>query len=213
MGVLTVYVVRHGATAWNEEGRLQGQTDIPLNVLGRWQAERVAERLSPAGLLSVYSSDLSRASETAATIAERHGVPVQTSSHLRERMLGDWEGLTEAEIIDRGDGVKLKLYRQDSVKFPSPGSEPLETMWQRMRLALELIREAHSEGSVAVIGHGSSLRVWLCEALGAGADTFRRLVLDNASVSVLEFGRALSRVRLVNDTSHLRNGTRKEVGR
>jgi broad specificity phosphatase PhoE len=118
-------------------------------------------------------------------------------------MLGDWEGLTAEEIVGRGDAEKLRLYRQDSVQFPSPGSEPLEAMWDRMRRTLDDARAEHSSGSIAIVGHGSSLRVLICEALGAGGDVFRRFVLDNGSVSILEFGGPLSRVRLVNDTSHL----------
>src|SRR6185503_21212634 len=101
-GILRLYLVRHGVTAWNVEERLQGHTDISLTDEGLRQAERIADRLSALSIEAVWSSDLVRASATAEAIARRHGLQVQTTCLLRESGLGAWEGLTEKEIIDRG---------------------------------------------------------------------------------------------------------------
>ena len=92
----TLLLVRHGETDWNRDGRWQGQSDTPLNELGRRQARELAEQLD--GVDVVYSSDLARARETAEILAERAGVEVRLDPRLRERGFGAWEGLTLAEI-------------------------------------------------------------------------------------------------------------------
>ncbi|MED6177821.1 hypothetical protein PIB30_101664 [Stylosanthes scabra] len=90
-----IVVVRHGETAWNADGRIQGHLDVELNEAGRQQAAAVAERLSREPKISViYSSDLQRAYETAQIIASRcGGLEVVKDSALRERHLGDLQGL------------------------------------------------------------------------------------------------------------------------
>src|SRR5438445_11535878 len=87
-GGLRLYLVRHGTTSWNREGRLQGHTDISLAEEGIRQAERIADRLASLTVDAVWSSDLSRASGTADAIAQRHGLDVRTTCLLRESGLG-----------------------------------------------------------------------------------------------------------------------------
>jgi broad specificity phosphatase PhoE len=94
--VTTLLLVRHGETDWNRDGRWQGQSDTPLNEVGRQQAVRVAEELD--GIDVVYSSDLARARETAEIVAERLGLDVELDERLRERSFGAWEGKTGPEI-------------------------------------------------------------------------------------------------------------------
>ena len=89
-----LYIVRHGETAWNLEQRIQGQLDIPLNDTGRGQAARMAQALAGEGIAAVYSSDLSRAAETAAALAQAAGLPLRTDPSLRERGFGHFEGVT-----------------------------------------------------------------------------------------------------------------------
>src|SRR3954463_7057704 len=97
---LRLFIVRHGITDWNQTMRMQGQSDVPLNAEGRDQAARIAERLTAldSPIDAVWSSDLSRAMETAEAIAARFGLPIRVSSHLREIMLGEWEGMNQEEI-------------------------------------------------------------------------------------------------------------------
>ena len=87
-------LVRHGETAWNAEGRLQGQIDIPLNAAGRAQAEATAARLAAHRFDALYSSDLSRALETAAPAATLLGLQTRPTPSLRERQFGGFQGLT-----------------------------------------------------------------------------------------------------------------------
>lgn len=88
-----IWIARHGETDWNREGRAQGQSDIALNVRGRAQAEGLARLLAEAPVAHIWSSDLSRARETAAALATSRDLPIQEDPRLRERGFGDWEGL------------------------------------------------------------------------------------------------------------------------
>jgi len=203
------YLVRHGVTAWNREMRMQGHSDVPLDAEGMEQAKLIGERLASGSRppLAVWSSDLVRARVTAEAIASRLNLRVRTTPLLRETMLGDWEGLTRAEIIARGDAERLKLYHTDSLHHRPPGAEPLETAWDRMIEAAELIRAEHPRGQVAIVGHGGTLRVLICDVLGAPIANMGRMWLDNVSLSILDDygaeGRNSGRVMLVNDTGHL----------
>jgi broad specificity phosphatase PhoE len=203
--LLRIYLVRHGETIWNRDGRLQGQTDMPLNEVGRQQADRLADRLSTEPVIAVWTSDLARARETAVIVAQRHGLEPHASALLRERFAGDWEGLTREEISARGEAPTLTANHQDTVYQGPPNAEPMEAVWDRLVAALAEMRGAYSEGTICVVGHGGSLRVLLCEVIGADIAAMRRIWLDNASLSLIEYDDAGRQwVRLVNDTSHLR---------
>ena len=99
--VTTILLARHGETDWNREGRWQGWADAPLNDTGRAQARELAEQLRSTPFDAVYSSDLSRAHETAEIVAAPHGVPVISDAGLREIDVGSWSGLTRAELQER----------------------------------------------------------------------------------------------------------------
>ena len=93
--------IRHGETAWNVEGRIQGQLDVPLNDTGRWQVHRLALAVADEGISAVYSSDLLRALETAQAVARGCDRPITTDVGLRERGFGIFEGLSYDEINRR----------------------------------------------------------------------------------------------------------------
>ncbi len=209
MESLRLYIVRHGVTDWNQALRMQGHSDVPLNDEGRDQAKRVSVRLSALEfpIEAVWSSDLSRARETAEAIASPFDLPITITPLLREIGLGEWEGLNQEEIEARGDGELLRQYRSSPAGARPPGGETLDQAWDRMMRARQEIGAAHPSGSVAVVGHGGTLRALLCAALDAPVSSMLRFSLANASLSVLEQTRAsdsiLWRVRCVNDTAHL----------
>src|ERR687894_931603 len=97
----TILLARHGETDWNAERRWQGHTDRQLTPRGREQARALAERLADTDLEAVYASDLSRARETAAAVAERQELEVRTLPELREVDVGSWAGLTKTEALER----------------------------------------------------------------------------------------------------------------
>ncbi|HEY5099343.1 MAG TPA: histidine phosphatase family protein, partial [Gaiellaceae bacterium] len=93
----TLLLVRHGETDWNAERRWQGHADVPLNDRGREQARVLAEQLTGESIDAIYSSDLSRARDTADIVGVRLGVPVVVDADLREIDVGPIEGMTAEE--------------------------------------------------------------------------------------------------------------------
>jgi 2,3-bisphosphoglycerate-dependent phosphoglycerate mutase len=99
--VTTILIARHGESDWNRERRWQGYADRPLTDRGREQARALAARLAHIELDAVYSSDLQRARDTAAVVAENQGLEVQAVPELREVDVGSWSGLTRVEAEER----------------------------------------------------------------------------------------------------------------
>jgi probable phosphoglycerate mutase len=151
---LSIYLVRHGETDWNAEGRLQGHNDIPLNAVGREQALDAAERL-PRTAKAVVSSDLGRARETA------EGLPDPTTdAGLRERSFGAFEGLTSRECQARFPR-EWELYRTDPSR-PIPRGEPQDAFLARIRSAvLAASRAARRDRPAVVVTHGGVVRALL----------------------------------------------------
>src|SRR6266851_890326 len=94
----TIYLIRHGETDWNRDRRIQGQSDTPLNDVGRAQARLLGLKLLDVRFELAYSSDLSRAIETAELILEPRPIAIATDVGLRERAFGEWEGGLAEEI-------------------------------------------------------------------------------------------------------------------
>jgi len=204
-----LYIVRHGVTDWNQAMRMQGHSDVPLNDEGHVQAERIAARLAAVNppIDSVWTSDLTRARQTAEAIAAPMNLPVRVTPLLREIMLGDWEGLNQQDIEARGEGDLLKQYRTSPHGARPPRGETLEAAWNRMMLARDQIGSEYPTGAVVVVGHGGTLRALLCSALEAPVTSMLRFSLGNASLSIIDETRSngvlVRRVVSVNDVAHL----------
>jgi broad specificity phosphatase PhoE len=157
-----LYLVRHGATEWNTTKRAQGQADVPLTAEGRIQATDTAERLARTDVAGVYSSDLTRASDTARLIAASHGLDVVEDPDLREIDQGDWTGLTTDEIRtkwpDRWGPARHYTER--------PGGESPQQVRKRALEAIRRIVEKHPDEDVVVVSHGGTIRWLSAEALG-----------------------------------------------
>src|SRR5690606_38709702 len=109
-----LWLIRHGESTGNAEGRLQGQADFPLSERGRRQALALALRLRGLDFAALYASDLSRALDTACVIGEAVGLPVVSDPRLREIDIGSWSGLTADEIAARhGDDWRRWSERRD----------------------------------------------------------------------------------------------------
>jgi broad specificity phosphatase PhoE len=155
--VRTLYLARHAMTAWNTEKRWQGQTDIPLCEEGRSQARALVDRLRGRGLVSVHTSDLSRARETAEIVARALNLPLVGDRDPRERGFGPFEGKTAAECAALGD--VWTRYVADRRCLP-PGAETEAEVLARMIRAVERAAAALPDDHCAalVVSHGSAIR-------------------------------------------------------
>lgn len=182
-----LWLVRHGETQWNSEQRMCGHTDIPLAESGRAQAHWLAQRLQHEQISAIYSSDLSRAHETAAIIATKQAqaVPVHISPAWRELAFGDWEGLTYTAIAEQF-ADQLGFFTDPEHVTP-PGGESLAQALQRVQPALAaLLTPQPSQGGIVIVSHGGLLRALLCRILGLPLSHQWRLRLAPGSLSALD---------------------------
>ncbi|MDX6402179.1 MAG: glucosyl-3-phosphoglycerate phosphatase [Gaiellaceae bacterium] len=164
----TLLLVRHGETDWNREGRWQGMSDTSLNELGRDQARALASSLDGT-VDAVYSSDLTRARETAEILAGKLGLEVRLDPRLRERGFGSWEGLTTPEIEERFAETH-RLWRAGE-SSGAEDAEPFEAFSERIEAFLGDVVEQHPGEEVLVVSHGGSIRA--IHALATGLDYVR----------------------------------------
>jgi broad specificity phosphatase PhoE len=152
MPATRIVLVRHGETDWNRIRRVQGHTDVPLNDEGRRQARELAAELDGEVVDAVYSSDLSRARETAEILSTARSVPVVSLPELREKHFGTWEGLTDTEVLEQFPDA------------PAGGwgdGESSEQLADRIVQVIERIVEAHPGELVLVVTHGGPMRAIL----------------------------------------------------
>jgi broad specificity phosphatase PhoE len=178
---------RHGRTPWNAEHRFQGHSDVPLDSVGREQAREAARYLAVMHPVAIFSSDLTRAVETASFLAELTGLPLQIEKDLRERGGGAWEGLTDTEIRAR--------YPAEHAAWVPPDGEPIMVVADRASAALNRIADG-LDGSLAVlVSHGAAINLGMSRLLGLPEEARVLGPLGNCSWSVL--GRRAGRWRLL----------------
>ncbi|MBL8328256.1 MAG: histidine phosphatase family protein [Rubrivivax sp.] len=194
--------VRHGETEWNVAQRLQGHTDIPLNALGQAQAQRLAEALDGETLHVIYASDLQRAHDTAAPLALRHGLAVNTDPGLRERAFGEFEGHTYAEIESRWPEGAAAWRRRDPA-FEPPGGESLPAFQARSVQAALRLAARHPGQTVVLVAHGGVLDALYRAACRTGMQAPRTWELANAAVNRLLLADEGLMMIGWNDCSHL----------
>ncbi len=193
--------MRHGRTAWNAEGRFQGQTDISLDATGRAQARALGAFLSGEGFDAVVSSDLARARETAELILGRTLLAAELDPLWREMKFGAWEGLTWPEIVARFP--ELDDARPSNVpKFATPqGGESFEQVCARVERALAALRaRVPSAGKALVVTHAGAVHATLRVLFGGDGAEALRARFEPASVTRLALGPAGARVVSLNET-------------
>ena len=202
MQATRLVVIRHGETAWNAAGRLQGHQDIPLNALGRRQAAALAAALADEGLAAVVASDLQRAWQTGAALAAGLGLPVQAEPGLRERCFGMLEGLTHAEIEAHWPD-HARRWRHREPGFAPAGGESLVDFQARCLATVDRLAAAWAGRAVALVCHGGVLDGLYRAATHVALDRPRSWPLGNASINrLLHTPQGLALVGW-NDSAHL----------
>ncbi len=186
-------LVRHGRTAWNAENRAQGHSDVPLDELGLAQAVAVGPALAQLSPVALWSSDLSRAWQTADAIAAVTGLPVVADPRLREFDMGMRTGLTTHEFAEAYPQAYAAA--QHSIYDAVPGGEPSAAVVLRMTTALDEVVASIAPGETCVVvSHGGALKVALVAMLDLPPEAAGALRgLDNcgwAEVQVSDHGSA-----------------------
>jgi probable phosphoglycerate mutase len=182
--VTRLLLVRHGQTAWNAEGRIQGHRDIGLDATGLRQAAALAGALAGDGVQAIYSSDLSRARQTAAPLVARLGQPLRTDPGLRERAFGIFEGLSFAEVDARWPAQAARWRRRDP-DFGAEGGETLRGFRERLVGAVLRLAAGHAGEQIVLVTHGGALDLLYREATRLALDAPRTWPLANAAINRL----------------------------
>ena len=180
----SLYLIRHGRTAWNSAWRIQGHEDVPLDEEGRMQARALGEALKGVPLGAVYASPLARAQETASLIAAPHGLPLRLDDRLMERNWGQYQGMRREEAA-LAYAQADDLLRRDPANARPPGGESYRELYARAEAALREIT-AGEEGHVAVVCHGGTIVAGLMALMGLDSWPRVRFVIENASISLLD---------------------------
>jgi len=200
--MLEIFLIRHGETPL--EGRYKGRLDVPLSGAGKKRMAKTARYLK---LLmegkkpgAIYSSDLSRAVESARIIARTFGIKevVQVPA-LRERDFGKWEGLHYSEI-EKKFPRDFRLWMKDPVKNTPTKGESTEALKRRLLRGLMQVLKNHKDGErIIIVSHGGSTRVLLCHFLGLPLRWIFRIGQDFGCVNVIElYGEKTPIIRLLN---------------
>ena len=160
-----LWLVRHGETDWNAEGRYQGQTDIPLNAAGLAQAQALLPMFVGLPIAAIYSSDLQRAATTAGLLGAALGKPVSRHRGLREAGLGLWEGMLFSDI-QVVYAAEWEARRRDPLNARPPGGETLLEVAARGAAVADEIAQRHPGQQVIVVSHGLLLAAILCRGRG-----------------------------------------------
>ena len=172
-----VWLVRHGATEWSQNGRHTGMTDLPLLPEGEDDARALRERLAGVDFALVLASPLQRARRT----AELAGFPdAEVDADLVEWGYGDYEGITTVEIRETVPGWTVWTH-------PTPGGETVEQVGGRLDRLISRVRAV--DGDVLLVGHGHCLRALAARWLGLQTADGRLLTLDTGTISVLGYER------------------------
>jgi len=223
--LIRLLLVRHGVTEWNQAGRYQGHHDISLTDLGREQARQLGVRLTSEDIDAVYSSDLSRARETASLAMQaRDALPIFETPALREMSFGAWEGLRHDEVARKfpddwsawvrdqisarpsgGESLgdlrsRLADFYQSVAPPPKVKGEPRD--WFTYRAAGQAVNSEDSR-TLLVVTHGGPVRVLLTLLLDIPIERYWRFSVRPASLTIFDVHPEGAIAEVIGDTSHL----------
>jgi len=205
---MRLILVRHGETEWNRQRRVQGLSNLALNDTGKKQAEALARTLSNKKVDAIYSSPLRRAQETARAISRFHRLEVEILDGLKELDVGDVDGMTYEDMkTHHGEFFVRWMTDFTSVRLPGGGFVP-ELRDQCCTAIQDIVRrerKAEKDDRVAVVvTHFFPIMCIVCNSMGLDLSHCRRLRVDLASISVMDFSADNTVLVSLNDTCHLR---------
>lgn len=197
-----IYIVRHGQTEWNIQGKIQGHANAPLTEKGLGQGELVANRLKDEVIDVIYASDLDRARITAEKISKSTGAKLIITEELREMSFGIWEGMLFTEVKEKYPEDFLKwLSKPEDLKIEN--GETLFTLENRMERVINDIMSKHEGENICIVSHGTALKTLILHLLKMPLTNYKNLAMDNVSISIVEKRDYNNVLKIYNDTNHL----------
>lgn len=180
-----ICLVRHGETDWNAGKRIQGQIDIPLSALGHAQARAAGNTLKDEGFAAIYTSDLTRARQTAEATAHLAQTPLQLHPGFRERHYGVFQGLTYTECEARYPAA-YACHKSRDPRFAPEGGESLLDFSGRLSQAFDAIVRRHGGETVAIFTHGGVLDIAYRQAAGQSLIAPRDFAIPNCGINWID---------------------------
>jgi broad specificity phosphatase PhoE len=204
--MLTLYLARHGQTDDSKVDRFCGAREVPLNPEGQAMAAALAAHYGALKWEAIYSSPQRRALETAAPLAGKLGLPIETLAGLEEIRYGGWEGLLAEDIL-REQPEAFRAWEDDPAMVPPPGGETAAEVAARALRAIEAIRLRHPEGRVMAVTHKATIRLAICALMGIPLKEFRQRIGQPAgAVNAIEFQPTGALLTILGNTCHLGPG-------
>jgi len=200
--MIRLLLVRHGLTQWNEEKRYLGNTDIPLNKIGKQQAIALAHALREEHFNQIYSSTLQRALETAEVIKANREISLILDPRLRELNFGVFEGLTFTEAKTRYPDI-LSTWLDNYDQPPDKG-EPFSSLTERVDSFLDDLKMITAPQTILIVSHGGCIREIIRLLLKLPRERYWLFQFDLASLSEVHVDDNYSTIVRINDTQHLR---------
>ena len=199
----SIYLVRHGQTAWNKEEIFRGRTDVPLDETGLKQAELAGEYFNGMEIYGIYSSPLSRAWETAQKIARLHHLNVQPLQGILDMSFGKWEGQSHREI-QKNDKEIYRQWREEPHLVRLPGGESLDDVRVRAVNALGEVIRTHPGKTLILVSHRVVNKVLICGILGLDNSHFWQITQDTTAINLIQHRDGKYILSLMNETCHLK---------
>jgi len=200
---VTFYLVRHGETLFNVQGKMQGWSDSPLTEEGIRVAENLGRGLKDVPFAAAYSSTSERAMDTANIVLDGRAIPLQTDKNLREFHYGTWEGLRGEDILEQHPD----MYTNPTV-FKQAGGETTQEVVDRLKAALQTIGQQYEKtgGNVMIVSHGMATVNLL---LDLDPNAWGVKPLPNSSVSLVQWKDGKLTVLKAGDMSYAEKGEKK----
>ena len=199
---LTILLVRHGETDWNRKKRFQGRNDIPLNNKGRKQAMTLGKIMSRYDVSVIYSSQKSRAVETAEIVNRELKTKLEIVPDLREISHGVYDGLTMDEINAR-HGDSIEKWRADRINIAPPEGESIRQCYERVVPVFESLVETTGEDPIMIVSHMIVTKSILLHLMGAPLESFWRFGQGSAALNIIKYIDENPVVELLNFTEHI----------
>lgn len=202
---IKLFLIRHGQTYWNEEGRYQGMQDTMLTKAGISQAEAASRYLQNTDFLNIYSSPLKRALDTAEILNRGKKLEIIIRENLAEMNFGKWEGLKFSEInaLYHDD---YQNWLNDPYNNPPTGGESFLSLTKRASSELgRIIKENCRDGNVAIVTHGGIIVSLLVSWLKIPPDRWRSIIQRQGAINVVVIDRDFPYISAINFTGHLSN--------
>ncbi|MDR7856182.1 histidine phosphatase family protein [Tissierella sp.] len=198
-----IYLIRHGQSEWNKLNKIQGQRDTLLTELGKNQALLLGDRLANENIDMIYTSDLTRAYDTAKAISNRINKPLFVSDSIREINFNLWEGLTNEEVQEKYKD-EYSIWLREPHKLNIQGVETLNSLQERAMKYINKIIKENNNKSIAIVSHGAILKTIILGLLDIEISHYKNISLSNVSLSIIECRDFNNVLKLLNDTSHLK---------